>query len=59
MKKIHKKRSYNHWVNENKKNTLKSQRHIHDATQFQKWFAKMGGIIEDEDMEKVIEKFKQ
>lgn len=62
MKKIHKKRSWKKMVMDNRQNTISKQRNIHDtiveASEFQEWFAKMGGMIENEDMEKVIDKFK-
>lgn len=57
MKKIHKKRAFNRWVSNNKRDTLQNQRQIHDASKFQEWYAKMGGMIENDDMEKVIERF--
>ncbi|TQM18294.1 hypothetical protein [Chryseobacterium aquifrigidense] len=57
MKKIHRKRSWKKMVNENKKDNLPHAREINDAVEFQQWFAKMGGLIENEDMEKVIKKF--
>lgn len=31
---------------------------IKEATEFQLWYAKAGGMIKDDEMEKVIEKFK-
>lgn len=58
MRKIHKRRSWKKMVIENKKNNLARARSIHDAVVFQEWCAKMGGIIENDDMEKVIQKFK-
>ncbi|ALR29727.1 hypothetical protein ATE47_03965 [Chryseobacterium sp. IHB B 17019] len=62
MKKIHKKRSWKKMVIDNRQNTISKQRNINDtiveASEFQEWFAKMGGMIENEDMEKVIDKFK-
>lgn len=58
MKKIHRKRSWKKMVISNKKEDLLNSRQIHDAARFQEWFAKMGGLIENDDMEKVIEKFK-
>ncbi|SIS34218.1 hypothetical protein SAMN05421768_103650 [Chryseobacterium joostei] len=58
MKKIHRKRSWKKIIIDNKKDNLTHTRQIHDATLFQEWFAKMGGLIESDDMEKVIEKFK-
>lgn len=45
-------------VIDNKKDNLPTAREIYDATNFQEWFARMGGLIENEDMEKVIQKFK-
>lgn len=58
MKRIHRKRSWKKMIIENKKDDLKHTRQIHDVVKFQEWFAKMGGLIENDDMEKVIEKFK-
>lgn len=58
MRKIHRKRSWKKMVIDNKKDDLSVSREIYDATTFQEWFARMGGLIENEDMEKVIQKFK-
>ena len=57
MKKIHRKRSWKKMVIDNKKDNLPHAREINDAIEFQQWFAKMGDLIENEDMEKVIKKF--
>lgn len=53
MKRIRRKR------HRNKKNNLSSSIEISEAIEFQEWFARMGGLIENHDMEKVIQKFKQ
>lgn len=45
-------------VIDNKKDNLSVARKINDAIAFQEWFARMGGLTENEDMEKVIQKFK-
>ncbi|WP_185273895.1 hypothetical protein [Chryseobacterium indologenes] len=58
MKRIHKKRTWKKLVIDNKKDSLHHSREIHDAVKFQEWYAKMGGLIENDDMEKVIQKFK-
>ncbi|WP_278494876.1 hypothetical protein [Chryseobacterium arthrosphaerae] len=58
MKKIHRKRSWKKMVIDNKKDNLSVARKINDAIAFQEWFARMGGLTENEDMEKVIQKFK-
>lgn len=57
MKKIHRKRSWKKMVIDHKKDNLPHAREINDAIEFQQWFARMGGLIENEDMEKVIKKF--
>lgn len=57
MKKIHRKRSWKKMVIDNKKYNLPHAREINDAVEFQQCFAKMGGLIENDDMEKVIKKF--
>lgn len=44
-------------VIDTKKDNLPHAREINDAVEFQQWFARMGGLIENEDMEKVIKKF--
>ncbi|MDR3026013.1 hypothetical protein [Chryseobacterium sp.] len=58
MKKIHRKRSWKKMVIDNKKDNIANARCINETIEFQEWFAKMGGLIENEDMEKVIQKFK-
>ena len=44
-------------VIDTKKDNISNARHINESIEFQEWFARMGGLIENEDMERVIKKF--